>query len=84
MDGIYNSELFAQHFSEGLDITPTTLEEVIEGLYEKNYIRYNFNALDADVLGTVYEQYLGSVVADRSEEESKPMKDVQQPELIPG
>jgi len=64
MDGIYNSELFAKHFSEELQIPPTDLEEIIEGLYEKNYTRYNFNALDADVLGTAYEQYLGHVVAE--------------------
>ncbi len=64
MDATYNSELFAPHFSEELLIAPTALEEVIEGLYEKNYVRYNFNALDADVLGTAYEQYLGHVVAE--------------------
>jgi len=63
-DGTYNSELFARHFSEELQIPPTDLEQVIEGLYEKNYVRYNFNALDADVLGTAYEQYLGHVVAE--------------------
>ncbi len=83
MDGVYDSELFAKHFSEGLDITPGTLEQVIEGLYEKNFVRYNFNALEADVLGTVYEQYLGSVIADKSEEVSKPKKEAKQPELIP-
>ncbi len=65
-DATYNSELFARHFSEELQIPPTDLEQVIEGLYEKNYVRYNFNALDADVLGTAYEQYLGHVVADPS------------------
>jgi len=64
LDGVYNSELFAKHFSEELKIPPTDLEEIIEGLYEKNYTRYNFNALDADVLGTAYEQYLGHVVID--------------------
>ena len=64
LDGVYNSELFAPHFSEELQIPPTDLEEVINGLYEKNYTRYNFNALDADVLGTAYEQYLGHVVAE--------------------
>jgi len=63
-DATYNSELFARHFSEVLQIPPSDLEEVIEGLYEKNYVRYNFNALDADVLGTAYEQYLGHVVAE--------------------
>ncbi|MEW6028508.1 MAG: N-6 DNA methylase [Chloroflexota bacterium] len=64
MDAAYNSELFARHFSEELQIAPSALEEVIEGLYEKNFVRYNFNAIDADVLGTAYEQYLGHVVAE--------------------
>jgi type I restriction-modification system DNA methylase subunit len=63
-DETYNSELFARHFSEELQIPPTDLEEIIEGLYEKNFTRYNFNALDADVLGTAYEQYLGHVMAE--------------------
>ena len=67
-DGTYNSELFARHFSEELQIPPTDLEQVIEGLYEKNFTRYNFNALDADVLGTAYEQYLGHVVAEGIDE----------------
>lgn len=68
LDGVYNSELFARHFSEELQIPPTDLEEVIDGLYEKNFTRYNFNALDADVLGTAYEQYLGHVVAEGENE----------------
>lgn len=68
LDGVYNSELFARHFSEELQIPPTDLEEVINGLYEKNYTRYNFNALEADVLGTAYEQYLGHVVAEGENE----------------
>jgi hypothetical protein len=79
MDGVYNSELFAPHFSEELYITPTVLEEVIEGLYEKNFVRYNFNAMDADVLGTVYEQYLGSIVKEDTKSEEKGS---QQPYLI--
>ena len=68
LDGVYNSELFARHFSEELKIPPTDLEEIINGLYEKNFTRYNFNALDADVLGTAYEQYLGHVVAEGDNE----------------
>ncbi len=77
MDGVYNSELFVPHFSEGIFVTPTVLEEVIDGLYEKNLVRYNFNALEADVLGTVYEQYLGSVVA-----ESQTQASALQPRLL--
>jgi type I restriction-modification system DNA methylase subunit len=68
LDETYNSELFARHFSEELQIPPTELEEIISGLYEKNYTRYNFNALEADVLGTAYEQYLGHIVAESETE----------------
>jgi type I restriction-modification system DNA methylase subunit len=64
MDSVYNSELFAAHFSEALECESKPFEDIIEGLYEKNFVRYNFNAIDADVLGTAYEQYLGQVVAD--------------------
>ena len=67
MDSTYNSELFAPHFSEELEVTYGVLKEVIEGLYEKNFTRYNFNAMDSDVLGTVYEQYLGSVVTEQDQ-----------------
>jgi type I restriction-modification system DNA methylase subunit len=63
-DVTYNSELFAPHFSEELYCDRIPLEELIRGLYEKNFVRYNFNALEADVLGTAYEQYLGHVVTE--------------------
>ena len=63
-DATYDSELFARHFSDELDSESKPFETLIEGLYGKSYILYNFNAIDADVLGTAYEQYLGHVIAD--------------------
>ena len=63
-DSIYNSELFAPHFSEELNCESQPYIDIIEGLYERDFIRYNFNAIDADVLGTAYEQYLGHVISD--------------------
>ena len=63
-DATYNSELFAPHFSEELYCDRMPLEALIHGLYEKNFVRYNFNALEADVLGTAYEQYLGHIVTE--------------------
>ena len=80
MDGVYNSELFAPHSSEGFYVTPSVIEEVITGLYERNFVHYNFNAMDADVLGTVYEQYLGAVVTDQPQETKATAK---QDRLIP-
>ncbi|MGQ0603775.1 MAG: Eco57I restriction-modification methylase domain-containing protein [Anaerolineales bacterium] len=61
-----HSELFAPHVSEGLESDPLPFETLIKGLYERGYTRYNFNAIDADVLGTVYEQYLGHIMAEPS------------------
>ena len=65
LDATYDSDLFAEHFSEKLECEPTPFVTIIEGLYEKRggYVRYNFNAIDADVLGTAYEQYLGYIIA---------------------
>ena len=61
-DETYNSELFAKHFSEELDCESKPYEDLIHDLYEKRFVRYNFNAIDADVLGTAYEQYLGHII----------------------
>jgi len=65
MDATYDSDLFAEHFSEGLDCEPGPFVALIKGLHEERtgYVQYNFNAIDADVLGTAYEQYLGHVIA---------------------
>ena len=35
-------------------------------MYGKQFLLYNFNAIDADVLGTAYEQYLGHIVASEA------------------
>jgi hypothetical protein len=65
----YDSELFQTDalidvFMRGLGtILDGTLAEVIEGLYSvpKSFAAYDFGLIDADVLGQVYEQYLGHV-----------------------
>ena len=63
-DDIYNSGLFKSHESENLIIDDSVLETVIRGLYETQdrTILYDFSAIDADVLGSVYEQYLGHIL----------------------
>jgi type I restriction-modification system DNA methylase subunit len=65
-DDIYDTRLFAPHFCEDLTSEPTPFERIIEGLYEvpDGYGLYDFNAIDADVLGTIYEQYLGHRAQD--------------------
>jgi type I restriction-modification system DNA methylase subunit len=65
-DQAYDSRLFAPHSCEELTSEPAAYERIIEGLYEVpgGYGLYDFNAIDADVLGTIYEQYLGHRVQE--------------------
>ena len=64
-DGYYDSDLFAQHAADKVYIESWTLEKMIEGLYEVpgGVASYDFSVMDADVLGAVYEQYLGHVAS---------------------
>lgn len=62
-DEEYNSKIFAEHLCDSLDIDNEVLHEVIEGLYyTKDGVAYDFSIIDADVLGTIYEQYLGNIL----------------------
>ncbi len=62
-DGYYDSDLFAPHPVDKVFIMGTTIASIIEGLYEipGGISSYDFAVIDADVLGAVYEQYLGYV-----------------------
>ena len=61
IDDIYNSKLFAFHLCEELHIDDDVLEKIIIGLFKTSdeTVHYDFSAIDADVLGNIYEQYLG-------------------------
>jgi len=59
-DAIYNSNLFSEHPFEKWGEYSGATEKVIEILYGKpGYYEYNFKAMPADVLGGIYENYLG-------------------------
>jgi len=66
-DKVYNSKLFGDtepHLADKLIISDEALQEVIEGLNEskdKSY-SYDFSIIEADVLGKMYEQYLGNIL----------------------
>jgi len=66
----YDSRLFLPHLADELDCEATPFEEVIEGLYttKDGAIEYDFNAIDADVLGGIYEQYLEHLLKRAGEE----------------
>ncbi len=64
-DKTYNSKLFTfkqedetqRHLCETLEIDNETLLSLIE-----NLMKYDFSAIDADVLGNIYEQYLSHIL----------------------
>jgi type I restriction-modification system DNA methylase subunit len=63
-DHHYNSKIFSNHRCDHLQIDNATLSEAINGLYGTWYgtTTYDFSAIEADVLGNIYEQYLGHIL----------------------
>jgi type I restriction-modification system DNA methylase subunit len=71
-DKNYDSKLFTYdltdprnlHLCDRLDIDDSVMREIIESLYrtKDKSISYDFSIIDADVLGTVYEQYLSHIL----------------------
>jgi len=83
-DRNYNSKLFTydpndlekRHLCETLEVDNEVLITVINGLYKSKdgLTEYDFSAIDADVLGNIYEQYLSHILrktAKRASVESK-------------
>ena len=63
-DQNFDSKLFQPHAADDVRIDGAVLQRVLRGLYqtEDESIRYDFGAIDADVLGVMYEQYLGLIL----------------------
>lgn len=58
-DNVYNSKLFEEHPCEDLNISNRILDLVLSILY-----KYNFDLIEADVLGSIYETYLGHILKE--------------------
>lgn len=59
----YDSKLFEHHTSDELEIDDIVMSFLINELYEnKEHSVYDFSAIDADILGSIYEQYLGFIL----------------------
>jgi len=58
-DDVYNSKLFEKHVCEDLKLDNEVLEKVISILYN-----YNFDLISADVLGAIYEDYIGHILKE--------------------
>jgi adenine-specific DNA-methyltransferase len=61
-DAWYDSRLFEPQLCDELEYENSFLKTVIGELYKNTKgIRYNFAKINADVLGSIYEQYLGQI-----------------------
>lgn len=60
----YDSKIFEYSEVDKLEISDYPLKIILKGLYESEdkTIRYNFALIDADILGNIYEQYLGYIL----------------------
>ena len=63
-DDNFDSKLFLPHAADSIRIDGEVLQRVLRGLHQTadESVRYDFGAIDADVLGVMYEQYLGLVL----------------------
>lgn len=69
-----NGDIFKPHACEGVDIDPNLLADIIENLYFPK-CRYRFDVIGVELLGSIYERYLGStirVTPQRVKVEEKP------------
>ena len=75
---VFNSGLFAMNSDNDCDtikIDGGIIKKLMAHLYEskdKNYV-YDFDWIDADILGQVYEQYLGIILAQTKSGKAKRM-----------
>jgi len=73
-DEEYNGYLFKPHFSEQLKVSPEQLADFIRSLYLPEGA-YRFEAIGDDLLGIIYERFLGSTITVKQnnvEAEPKP------------
>jgi len=63
-DKDYNSKIFAKHLCDQIEVSSDVLHEIIEGMYytKDRSVSYDFSLIEADVLGNIYEQYLGHIL----------------------
>ncbi|OGC47099.1 MAG: hypothetical protein A3A94_03580 [Candidatus Portnoybacteria bacterium RIFCSPLOWO2_01_FULL_43_11] len=74
-DKSYNSKLFSFHSCENLTADDNIYAVIINELYKNQRgIRYNFAAINTDVFGSIYEQYLGYIQRGNGEEKDKKSK----------
>ena len=61
IDNKYNGLIFKKHFSEDLKVESKTLKEIIKSLYPP-ISPYQFDVIETEILGRIYEKFLGSKI----------------------
>lgn len=56
---IYDGEMFGPHFCEDFIVDNSVYEMMVDGLYQ-----YDFATIGADILGRIYENYLGNTLQE--------------------
>jgi type I restriction-modification system DNA methylase subunit len=75
-DARFNGYLFKSHFSEELSVSAELLADFIRSLYQPES-SYRFDLIRDDLLGIVYERFLGSsITVARGNVEAKPKSEV--------
>jgi hypothetical protein len=71
-DARFNGYLFKAHFSEGLAVSAELLADFVRSLYQPEG-PYRFDAIADDLLGIIYERFLGSsITVERGNVDAKP------------
>ena len=72
---VYNGQIFKPHFSDQLDVSDSVFQPLVASLYPPAS-PYRFDALGVNLLGKVYEQFLGDEIVIEDNEVAIRQKEV--------
>ena len=61
LDVVYNGLLFKEHFSETINVDDKTIKDIIKQLCPP-HSPYEFDIIEPEILGRIYERFLGSKI----------------------
>ncbi len=70
LDGAYNGLMFKKHFSEGLEIDGKVVKAIVKNLCWPAS-PFQFDIIEPEILGRIYEKFLGSKIRLTSEHRAK-------------
>lgn len=78
LDKIYNSNLFVEHSCEKWEEYDEAVKKVILMFYGTDVGEYDFKQIPADILGGVYENYLGYIAQNPIKTEAEDKKEIKE------